>query len=188
MADSILEFLRSFECLSQFSDEELSGFAVLCGVETLGSGVYLFNPGDPSTAFYVVLRGAVVILVGPEPTAKMICRLVPGEFFGEMGVIESSLRTASARTDGETVLLVCPAASFDDFMAVSPGVALKIMVTITRRYKPSIDSPKSESVVCSFCGKVEAEVAKLVAGPDANICDQCVSKFRGQLADESPTN
>ena len=30
-------------------------------------------------------------------------------------------------------------------------------------------------LVCSFCGKSEADVAKLVAGPKVFICDQCVS-------------
>jgi ATP-dependent Clp protease ATP-binding subunit ClpX len=28
---------------------------------------------------------------------------------------------------------------------------------------------------CSFCGKRHDEVAKLIAGPDVNICDECVS-------------
>ena len=27
---------------------------------------------------------------------------------------------------------------------------------------------------CSFCGKTEDEVSKLVAGPDVHICDECV--------------
>ena len=30
-------------------------------------------------------------------------------------------------------------------------------------------------LACSFCGKGEADVAKLVAGPKVFICDQCVS-------------
>jgi ATP-dependent protease Clp ATPase subunit len=30
-------------------------------------------------------------------------------------------------------------------------------------------------LACSFCGKNESEVAKLVAGPNAYICDKCVA-------------
>ncbi len=30
-------------------------------------------------------------------------------------------------------------------------------------------------LTCSFCGKGEAEVAKLVAGPKVLICDRCVA-------------
>ncbi|MGB6127732.1 MAG: ATP-dependent Clp protease ATP-binding subunit ClpX [Psychrilyobacter sp.] len=33
---------------------------------------------------------------------------------------------------------------------------------------------KKEIQKCSFCGKSENEVAKLITGPDANICDECI--------------
>ena len=33
---------------------------------------------------------------------------------------------------------------------------------------------KGEVPTCSFCGKWHDEVQKLIAGPDANICDECV--------------
>jgi ATP-dependent Clp protease ATP-binding subunit ClpX len=32
----------------------------------------------------------------------------------------------------------------------------------------------SDDLVCTFCGKSQREVAKLVAGPDAYICNECV--------------
>ncbi len=32
----------------------------------------------------------------------------------------------------------------------------------------------SDQVYCSFCGKSQNEVRKLIAGPDANICDECI--------------
>ena len=35
-----------------------------------------------------------------------------------------------------------------------------------------MDRPPSPR--CSFCGKYEQQVAKLIAAPDANICDECV--------------
>ena len=33
---------------------------------------------------------------------------------------------------------------------------------------------KSSDATCSFCGRKKAEVRKLVAGPNVNICDECV--------------
>ncbi|HEX9945653.1 MAG TPA: ClpX C4-type zinc finger protein [Thermoanaerobaculia bacterium] len=33
---------------------------------------------------------------------------------------------------------------------------------------------RQRRLACSFCGKSEAEVAKLVAGPKVYICDRCV--------------
>jgi hypothetical protein len=34
--------------------------------------------------------------------------------------------------------------------------------------------PKASNLVCSFCGKRRDEVRKLIAGPTAYICDECV--------------
>lgn len=36
---------------------------------------------------------------------------------------------------------------------------------------------------CSFCGKPQDEVRKLVAGPSINICDECVAVCNEILAD-----
>ena len=33
---------------------------------------------------------------------------------------------------------------------------------------------KKETLHCSFCGKSQHEVKKLIAGPNAFICDECV--------------
>ena len=44
-------------------------------------------------------------------------------------------------------------------------------------------------LACSFCGKSEADVAKLVAGPRVFICDQCVSaasQIMGEDSGDSP--
>jgi ATP-dependent Clp protease ATP-binding subunit ClpX len=31
---------------------------------------------------------------------------------------------------------------------------------------------------CSFCNKAQSEVRKLIAGPNALICDECVQVFK----------
>jgi ATP-dependent protease Clp ATPase subunit len=40
-------------------------------------------------------------------------------------------------------------------------------------------------LACSFCGKGEADVAKLVAGPRVFICDQCVSAASQIMREDS---
>jgi len=38
---------------------------------------------------------------------------------------------------------------------------------------------------CSFCGKTQNEVRKLVAGPSAYICDECIELCRGIIQEEA---
>jgi ATP-dependent Clp protease ATP-binding subunit ClpX len=49
------------------------------------------------------------------------------------------------------------------------------------RFRPGTESPlrllsrRAEATSrCSFCGKSEAEVQKLVAGPNVSICNDCI--------------
>jgi ATP-dependent Clp protease ATP-binding subunit ClpX len=38
---------------------------------------------------------------------------------------------------------------------------------------------------CGFCGRARSEVRKLIAGPSAHICDQCVASCRKLMAEET---
>ena len=38
---------------------------------------------------------------------------------------------------------------------------------------------------CSFCGKTQREVKKLIAGPGVYICDECVDLFNDIIAEEA---
>ena len=48
------------------------------------------------------------------------------------------------------------------------------------------DNTKNSSKLlhCSFCGKNQNEVAKLIAGPSVFICDECVDLCNEIISDE----
>ena len=46
-----------------------------------------------------------------------------------------------------------------------------------------------ESIRCSFCGKRQEQVNRIIAGPNVYICNECVSLCNGIIQDElSPMN
>jgi ATP-dependent Clp protease ATP-binding subunit ClpX len=59
--------------------------------------------------------------------------------------------------------------------------------------KPSIDKAAAKAsgaplapLSCSFCNKDQAEVRKLIAGPNVFICDECIELCNGVLDEELP--
>ena len=46
-------------------------------------------------------------------------------------------------------------------------------------------TPASSELCCSFCGKSQDEVQRLIAGPDVYICDECVTLCNEIIAQES---
>jgi ATP-dependent Clp protease ATP-binding subunit ClpX len=50
---------------------------------------------------------------------------------------------------------------------------------------PTEGAPSSKLVQCSFCGKTQREVTKLIAGPGVYICNECVGLCNEILSEEA---
>ncbi|MFM8589698.1 MAG: ClpX C4-type zinc finger protein, partial [Limnohabitans sp.] len=44
-----------------------------------------------------------------------------------------------------------------------------------------------KNLFCSFCGKSQHEVKKLIAGPSVFICDECIELCNDIIRDELPS-
>ena len=49
-------------------------------------------------------------------------------------------------------------------------------------------SNNKNTLYCSFCGKSQHEVKKLIAGPTVFICDECVELCMDIIKEENKTN
>ena len=49
---------------------------------------------------------------------------------------------------------------------------------------PKHGDDRSGNLVCSFCGKSQDEVRKLIAGPTVYICDECIDLCNDIIAEE----
>ena len=55
----------------------------------------------------------------------------------------------------------------------------------TLRFDPMpIEKRDGASLTCSFCGKAQKEVKKLIAGPTVYICDECIGLCNDIIAEE----
>jgi len=50
--------------------------------------------------------------------------------------------------------------------------------------RPKAEEPGKETYYCSFCGKSQDEVRKLIAGPTVYICDECIDLCNDIIAEE----
>ena len=47
-------------------------------------------------------------------------------------------------------------------------------------------SSTEKTLYCSFCGKSQHEVKKLIAGPSVFVCDECIDLCNEIIRDELP--
>lgn len=83
--------LKSIPLFEEVGDEELAQIAPFAQEVTVEEGKVLVREGDFSYEFMAIEEGEVEVTRGGEHLAD----LGPGDFFGEMGLLEKTLRNAT---------------------------------------------------------------------------------------------
>ena len=104
---------------------------------TLQKGEIIFRQGDASDCMYDVYRGKIGVYANyGTPGEKLLTTLEAEQFFGEMGMIEGTPRsaTAVALTDDTELGIITPE-TFKDYFQKSPARVLLIMQNMSRRLR-----------------------------------------------------
>jgi hypothetical protein len=100
----------------------------------LPAGHTVFAEGDAGKTMYIIESGVVDIVLaarGKEPIAQ----LGPGDFFGEMSMLEDQPRFASAITREPAKLLKVDRAELADLLGQNVGIAIAIMRKLAQRHQ-----------------------------------------------------
>ena len=83
--------LKAIPVFSSLDDKTLRGIATFATESSVPAGKHLVREGDYAYEFMAIEEGEADVIRGGEKVAT----LGPGDFFGEIAVLEKSLRTAS---------------------------------------------------------------------------------------------
>src|ERR1700704_1290571 len=100
------------------------------------AGEVIFNERDKGDALYVVETGAVRIWVMDEDVQPVtLAELKPGEFFGELAVLDRGERSTSATAIEDTHLHRLSSVDFQQFLLEHPDVAIDVICEIGARMR-----------------------------------------------------
>ena len=102
----------------------------------LADGETIFDEGDEGLDLYVIQSGRVEISrsgAGPEDARRLVARLGPGDFFGEMSVVLGEHRTARAVALGETTLLELDGETLETMCMEQPEIAIRMIQRLATR-------------------------------------------------------
>ena len=96
----------------------------------------IFNEQDKGDALYVVEEGSVRIWVLDEDVKPVtLAELKPGEFFGELAVLDRGPRSTNATAIAETTLHRLSSDDFQKFLMEHPDVAIDVICEIGARMR-----------------------------------------------------
>ncbi|MCX7679627.1 MAG: diguanylate cyclase [Spirochaetes bacterium] len=113
--------LKQKDIFNQLPEEDVAILAQLCGVKQFQKGERIFEKGNKSRQFFLIINGEVTISSSVETDHKGdyasagrdIARFIEGEMFGEFEFFERDVHTAYALATEDTTLLVFPRDDID---------------------------------------------------------------------------
>lgn len=121
-------FLKSLDIFKELKDRELGQVAQTLHTRTYHAGEVLFLEGDIGRALFIVESGKVDLTkkdaAGHE---QSIYAVGPGEFFGEMALLEHLPRTASATAAERSRLYLLYRSQLESLLHYYPRVGVSIM-------------------------------------------------------------
>ncbi len=133
--DKILH-LRGINLFQGLSVSELAAVASVTEDVVYPQGEAVIKEGDPGESMYLIIKGEVAVIESQGIDSEIeLDRIGPGDYFGEMALLEDAPRSATIRTEQESRLLVLHKLEFAEIVREYPQIALQICKELSGRMR-----------------------------------------------------
>lgn len=127
--------LREIPILEGCSERQLRSVAKIARVFDVMAGTVLARAGEPGDEFFLIIDGSVQVQVSSEKRVLMH----PGEFFGEMSILDGGPRSATVVADTPVRLLVISRSHFAMLLKDVPELTETLLANLSRRVREAED-------------------------------------------------
>ena len=99
----------------------------------LAPGDAVFDEGDPGDQLYVIQAGEIELTREGVGEPRVVARLGPGDFFGELGVVLGKRRTSRAVAVRNTRLLALDRETLEAMCLAQPEIAIRMIRVLVSR-------------------------------------------------------
>ena len=129
--DRRTDLLASCRLFTGVDRSDLAGVAGRAVEVDFPTGHVIARQGEIGTGFFLVVSGSVRVVRGGEEVAV----LGPGDFFGELSVLDGLPRTAQVAAAEPTRCLALASWDFEQALLDSPSLALSILKGLAARLR-----------------------------------------------------
>jgi CRP/FNR family cyclic AMP-dependent transcriptional regulator len=126
-----LELLKNVVLFKDLSLRELAMVDEMLHERRYLAGEIIFDEGEEGQGFFVVLQGRVKIS-RRESGPDVLLELGPGSFFGEIALLDQSVRTAQARAIEDTLIVALFRPEFSSLLQTHSAIASRISFQLAR--------------------------------------------------------
>ena len=167
-----LEVLKGMQMFRYLAYKELVRVTNFAEIVEVDAGALIFSAGQPGDAMYVVLSGAVRLTKGDTVVAE----LGRGHHFGEMSLVDKSVRSLTATAAEAARLVVILRKDFYDIIKREPAAAVKMLWAFVQvlGMRACARPPAISTTRCT--------ATATAARPKKRICSKTSrARYRGQV-------
>lgn len=144
------DFLADYKVFQNFSEQDLQALSEECSEATFKKDEVIFPEESPGDRMYVIRQGSVKVYKKIKNNETTLAVVNPGEFFGEMALLDGGARSAAAKAIEEVKSLMITTQNFDSLREKNPQVALHIMDVLVRTLSTRLRQANKNLEVISF--------------------------------------
>jgi CRP/FNR family transcriptional regulator/CRP/FNR family cyclic AMP-dependent transcriptional regulator len=129
--DTRIDHLRRVPLFNDCTDEELRRIADMSKIVETPAGTVLTEVGTPGDSFFFVIDGRVSV----QTLVRVGDPLLPGDFFGEMSLLDGEPRSATIIATTDVRLIVVDRSHFWRLLNEAPDLVRRILVVLSRRVR-----------------------------------------------------
>jgi CRP/FNR family transcriptional regulator, cyclic AMP receptor protein len=132
-----VDLLKKVHYLSHLPASALGKMMKIAKVLTFRKGDLIISKKEAAEHLFIVAQGRVKIFVAPSPRkTKTFATIEKGEFFGELALLDGTVRTASAEAlEDNTRIIIVPKRDFQRFLLKDPGFMMMLLRTLAERLR-----------------------------------------------------
>ena len=128
--------LKALPLFATFSQDQVRDLVTMVSRRTASRSTAIMREGDATDCLYIVISGRLKVMMGEADGKETILAILgPGEFFGEMGLIDDNPRSASVVAVEPCELLAVTKRAFRKCLVENTDLAMAVMRVLVRRLR-----------------------------------------------------
>jgi CRP-like cAMP-binding protein len=146
----IADFLLNVKSFKELTGSDMDALNSVCAYETFTAGQVIFPEEGAGDKMYIIKTGSVKITKKVKEMENTIALLEPGEFFGEMALLDGMPRSAAAKAVNNTEVIMITRESYLSLRQKQPQTAFKIIDILIRVLSNRLRQANKNLEVISF--------------------------------------
>jgi CRP-like cAMP-binding protein len=143
-------YLAKYSPFKTFDGNDLEALGSVGEEKTVKKDELIFDEDSKGDSMYILKSGAVKILKKVKNQENTIAVLSPGEFFGEMALLDGLPRSAAVRATADSEVFQVPLEGYQQLRREKPHTALKLMDIIIKVLSNRLRQANKNLEVISF--------------------------------------